>query len=115
MKTVLVVRACIVVGVKTLVDLREDGHRLFGGRVKARETVREALARELAEELDGASFDIGQLIAMNERQKDKKRIVEFVFMAHPVGEGLIELTSAEHNPQWIDLAESGVRFGAMFA
>lgn len=108
-RTLIIARAYIVDGHRVLVDARKRGHRLFGGKIKAGEGIRDGLRRELYEEL-GANFQLGQVVGVSETVTKKRRTLEIVLMAHPTP-NFEARARDKHCPRWIDIAESGMRFG----
>lgn len=110
MRTLIIARAYIVDGHRVLVDARKRGHRLFGGKIKADESIRDGLRRELREEL-ATDFTLGQVVGVTEKLKKKTRTIELVLMAHPHARTVGPRVIGKHNPQWVDIAESGMRFG----
>lgn len=114
MRTVLYVRAFIIKGREALVDERKDGYRMFGGRVKSKETILQAIVRELDEELGGQwPLEIGQVVNIDETVRKKTRRISFVFLVHAgeKNEHFKIMKRGKHRPCWIDAEHSGVHLG----
>lgn len=99
-----------------LVNQTKRGPRLFGGKVKGSETIRECCRRELLEEL-GVDASVGTLVSTTERYKGKgkrqRRILEVVFMVRLAS---LEFKPAKGmRPEWVPMNEVDMRLGAWMA
>ena len=85
MKTRLVVRALIERDGLALVNETKSGPRLLGGRVDKGETLKDALVRELLEEV-GCRATVSQVIGVSERRRKSLREITFIFRVVLFGE-----------------------------
>ena len=102
MKTRLVVRALVERDGLALVNDTKRGPRLLGGRVKKDETLREALVRELLEEV-GCRSTVGMLVNMTEQRKKSFREITFTFRA--VLFGIPSSREKQIRLDWVSRAE----------
>jgi ADP-ribose pyrophosphatase YjhB (NUDIX family) len=98
----IIVRALVVEDGRLLVNRHEDRLALFGGRVEKGERAREALARELDEEL-GMQAEIGPLAFIIENVYQGKHELGLYYKVkrHSSFAG----RGANFRPAWLPLAE----------
>lgn len=100
-----------------LVNRTKAGFRMFGGRVKGSETIRQALRRELYEEL-GIQADIGVMLSVEERYKGRgkrqRRIMEVIFLVR-VSKDIALTPEDGMTPTWVPTSDVGMRLGERLA
>lgn len=107
MRTVVYARALIIEGSQMLVDERVNGRKLFGGKVKRKETSAAAVERELEEELgvqakvEGLAFTT-ERVSKAKKGRGPKRVLEIVY--HVKLSGTIAPVG-KHWPRWVNVSD----------
>jgi ADP-ribose pyrophosphatase YjhB (NUDIX family) len=94
------VRAVIQHGEDVLCNVTKRGPRLLGGRVKPHETLREALQREIQEEV-GLRITVRDLVLVRERTRKSVRELTLVYRCFAFGD--LDNIKAEKGikPRWV--------------
>ena len=100
----LIVRAIVIEDGRLLVNRRRDRLTLFGGRVEKGELARDALTRELDEEL-GLKSTIGPLAYLIENRYDGKHELGLYYVVTPLSP--FSAREDHLDPFWFPLAEVG--------
>lgn len=100
MKNRVIVRAVIQRGDEVLVNVTRKGPRLIGGRVKPRESMTEALEREVLEEV-GLRITVRDPVLVREKMRKSVRELTVVFRVHVFGD--IDAIEPEKGikPRWL--------------
>jgi len=100
MRTRVVVRAIIQRGDEVLVNATPKGPRLIGGRVKPRESMIDALVREVYEEV-GLRIGVREPVLVREKLRKSTRELTVVFRVHVFGDPLGITPEKGIKPRWV--------------
>lgn len=104
MKTRLIVRAVIERDSDVLVNMTKRGPRLLGGTVKRHETLQDALAREIDEEV-GLRVTVRDLVMVRERVKKSIRELTLVYRCYAFGNlANVQAREKKIKPRWVPRA-----------